>query len=144
MGDLNLGYENGNIFAKILRGEIPCARVFEDARTLAFMDAFPQALGHTLVIPKTKAVNLFDLAPDDLRHLITETQTIARAVRAALEPEGVQIFQFNGSAAGQTVFHIHFHIVPRWHDMTLKTHAKGVMADMNALQATANLNRSRL
>ena len=141
---LNVEYDPNNIFAKLLRGEIPSAKVYEDDRVLSFMDAFPQALGHTLVVPKVPACNLFDIAPDDLKTLIAETQTIARAVRDALEPDGIQIMQYNGDAGGQTVFHIHFHIIPRWHDMTLKSHAKGVMADMAQLNETAALIKAKL
>ncbi len=141
---LNVEYDPNNIFAKILRGEIPGAKVYEDDKVLAFMDAFPQSLGHTLVVPKIDACNLFDIAPDALKTLIVETQKIARAVRDALEPDGVEIRQFNGEAGGQTVYHIHFHIIPRWHDMTLKAHAKGVMADMATLNETAALIKAKL
>ncbi len=141
---LYVEYDPRNIFAKILSGEIPCAKVYEDARVLSFMDAFPQAKGHTLVVPKVKACNLFDISSEKLQNLIAQTQKVARAVRDALEPDGIQIMQYNGEAGGQTVFHIHFHIIPRWHDMTLKTHAKGVMADMGQLNETAARIRAKL
>jgi len=141
---LILPYDPKNIFAKILSGDVPCAKVYEDARILSFMDAFPQAKGHTLVIPKVKATNLFDIRSEDLQNLIHHTQKVARAVKEALDPEGIQVFQFNGEAAGQTVFHIHFHIVPRWHDMTLRTHAKGVMADLKDLTDTAARIKAKL
>ncbi len=141
---LNAEYDPNNIFAKLLRGEIPSAKVYEDDKVLSFMDAFPQALGHTLVVPKIAACNLFDIAPEDLKTLIAETQRIARAVRDALQPDGIQIMQYNGDAGGQTVFHIHFHIIPRWHDMTLKSHAKGVMADLAQLNETAALIKAKL
>ena len=141
---LNAEYDPNNIFAKLLRGEIPSAKVYEDDKVLSFMDAFPQALGHTLVVPKIAACNLFDIAPEDLKTLIAETQRIARAVRDALQPDGIQIMQYNGDAGGQTVFHIHFHIIPRWHDMTLKAHAKGVMADMADLNDTAARIKAKL
>jgi histidine triad (HIT) family protein len=141
---LDVEYDPNNVFAKILRGEIPSAKVYEDDKVLSFMDAFPQSLGHTLVVPKVEACNLFDIAPDDLKTLIVETQTIARAVRDALAPDGLEIRQFNGEAGGQTVYHIHFHIIPRWHDMTLKRHAKGVMADMARLNETAALIKAKL
>lgn len=137
-------YDPKNIFAKILSGEIPCAKVYEDARILSFMDAFPQSKGHTLVIPKVKARNLFDIPSEHLQNLIAHTQKIGRAVQSALEPDGIQILQFNGEAAGQTVFHIHFHIVPRWHDMTLKTHASGTMADLDQLNALAARIKAKL
>jgi len=141
---LYVEYDPKNIFAKILSGELPCAKVYEDARVLSFMDAFPQAKGHTLVVPKVKACNLFDISSEKLQNLIAQTQKVARAVRDALEPDGIQIMQFNGDAGGQTVFHIHFHIIPRWHDMTLKTHAKGVMADLADLNDTAARIRAKL
>jgi len=141
---LNVEYDPNNIFARILRGEIPCAKVYEDDKVLSFMDAFPQSPGHTLVVPKVDACNLFDIAPDDLKTLIAETQVIARAVRAALTPDGVEIRQFNGEAGGQSVYHIHFHIIPRWHDMTLKAHAGGAMADMARLNETAALIKAKL
>jgi len=141
---LYVDYDPKNIFAKILSGDIPSAKVFEDARVLSFMDAFPQSKGHTLVVPKVKACNLFDISSENLQNLIAQTQKIARAVRDALEPDGIQIMQYNGEAGGQTVFHIHFHIIPRWHDMTLKTHAKGVMADMSDLNDTAARIKAKL
>ena len=141
---LYVDYDPKNIFAKILSGEIPSAKVFEDARVLSFMDAFPQSKGHTLVVPKVKACNLFDISSENLQNLIAQTQKIARAVRDALEPDGIQIMQYNGEAGGQTVYHIHFHIIPRWHDMTLKTHAKGVMADIADLNDTAARIKAKL
>ena len=141
---LDLTYDTGNIFAKILAGDIPSAKVYEDAQTLSFMDAFPQTLGHTLVIPKVKACNLFDIAPDDLCDLVAKTQKIAHAVRDALRPDGVRIMQFNGEAAGQTVFHIHFHILPVWNDATERGHASGKMADMADLKALAEQIRAKL
>jgi len=141
---LYVEYDPKNIFAKILSGEIPSAKVYEDARVLSFMDAFPQSKGHTLVVPKVKACNLFDISSENLQNLIAHTQKIARAVRDALEPEGIQIMQYNGEAGGQTVYHIHFHIIPRWHDMTLKSHAKGVMADMAQLNETASRIKAKL
>jgi histidine triad (HIT) family protein len=133
---LSAQYDPKNIFAKILSGDIPSVKVYEDDRTLSFMDAFPQSKGHTLVIPKVRACNLFDIAPDDLQDLIVKTQTIGRAVRDALKPDGIRIAQFNGEPAGQTVFHVHFHIIPIWGDAPLGKHA-GKMADMNELNALA-------
>ncbi len=141
---LDLTYDTGNIFAKIIAGDIPSAKVYEDERVLSFMDAFPQSKGHTLVIPKVNACNLFDISPKDLRDLISKTQMIARAVRAALEPDGVRLMQFNGEAAGQTVFHIHFHILPLWHDASEGKHASGKMADMNDLKALAEQIKAKL
>jgi histidine triad (HIT) family protein len=140
---LSVTYDSQNIFAKILSGAIPAAKVYEDDRTLSFMDAFPQSKGHTLVIPKANACNLFDAAPADLENLIVQTQRIARAVRDALSPDGVRIMQFNGEAAGQTVYHLHFHILPMWENEPLKRHAGG-MADINQLNDLAAQIRAKL
>lgn len=131
-------YDPDNIFAKILRGEAPCARVFEDDHVLSFMDVFPQVKGHTLVIPKhSTARNLLEEDPKILSPLILGVQRVARAVRAALEPDGIVITQFNGATAGQTVFHPHFHILPRWDGVAVGRHASGGMADLNELKALA-------
>jgi histidine triad (HIT) family protein len=131
-------YDDGNIFAKILRGEIPSARVFEDEHVFAFMDVFPQARGHTLVIPKhSQARNLLDEEPAVLSELILGVQRVARAVRAALNPDALVITQFNGAVAGQTVYHLHFHIIPRWEGVALGRHASGAMADPAELKALA-------
>lgn len=136
-------YDPNNVFAKILRAEIPAHRVFEDAHTLAFMDVMPQSDGHTLVIPKEPAANLFDLSPTMAAHLIQTTQKVARAVKTAMNAPGVMILQLNGADAGQTVFHIHFHIVPRWSGLDLKLHARG-MADQGVLAAHAEKIRAAL
>ena len=131
-------YDDGNIFAKILRGEIPAARVFEDEHVLAFMDVFPQAKGHTLVIPKhSVARNLLDEDPGVLAELVKDVQRVARAVRAALNPDGLVITQFNGAPAGQTVFHLHVHIIPRWDGVPLGRHGEGGMADPAELKVLA-------
>ena len=131
-------YDAGNIFAKILRGEVPAARVFEDDHVLAFMDVFPQAKGHTLVIPKhSVARNLMDEEPQVLAPLILGVQRVTRAVRAALKPDGIVVTQFNGSPAGQTIFHLHFHIIPRWEGVAVGRHASGTMADPEELKALA-------
>jgi histidine triad (HIT) family protein len=137
-------YDPKNIFAKILSGDIPCAKVYEDSRILSFMDAFPQSKGHTLVIPKVKARNLFDIQSEHLQNLIHHTQKIGRAVRDALEPDGIRLMQFNGEVAGQTVFHIHFHIVPMWADTGLGQHASGQMADMDTLKDLAARIKAKL
>ena len=127
---LDGAYDDNNIFAKILREEIPCARVYEDAHVLAFMDVFPQTRGHTLVMSKeSKARNLLDIEPEPLSRLILGVQRVGRAVRAALRPDGITVNQFNGQAGGQTVFHLHFHILPRWDGVPLGRHAGGGMAD---------------
>ena len=131
-------YDPNNIFAKILRGEAPCARVFEDDHVLSFMDVFPQVKAHTLVIPKhSTARNLLEEDPQVLGPLILGVQRVARAVRAALKPDGLVITQFNGTAAGQTVFHPHFHILPRWDGVAVGRHAAGGMADPAELKALA-------
>ncbi|MBB34977.1 MAG: HIT family protein [Hirschia sp.] len=131
-------YDPDNIFAKILRGEIPCAKVYEDDICLSFMDAFPQSNGHTLVIPKAvTARNFLELPTDMIGPYMQRVQMIAKGVTKALSPDGVIITQFNGSAAGQTVFHLHFHIIPRQSGESLGFHAAGEMADMTELKALA-------
>lgn len=130
-------YDADNIFAKILRGDMPAVRVFEDDHVMAFMDVFPQAKGHTLVIPKhSTARNFLEEAPELIGPLMLGVQRVARAVRSALKPDGLVITQFNGATAGQTVFHLHFHIIPRWEGVPLGRHAEG-MADMEELKALA-------
>lgn len=136
-------YDPNNVFAKILRGEIPSHRVYEDAHTLAFMDVMPQSDGHTLVIPKEAAANIFDLTPGMAAHLIQTTQKVARAVKTAMNAPGVMLVQLNGADAGQTVFHIHFHIIPRWSGLELKFHARG-MADPAVLKAHAEKIKAAL
>jgi histidine triad (HIT) family protein len=138
-----MAYDPNNIFARILRGEIPAHRVYEDAHTLAFMDVMPQAEGHTLVIPKKPAENLFDLEPDALAATILTTQRVARAVKKAFDAPGILLAQLNGSAAGQSVFHIHFHILPRREGFDLKLHARE-MADPAVLAAHAARVRAAL
>lgn len=138
-------YEDNNIFAKILRGEAPSARVFEDSHVFAFMDVFPQSRGHTLVIPKhSRARNLMDVEPEVLQPLILGVQRVTRAVRAALKPDGIAVSQFNGAPAGQTIFHLHFHIIPRWTDAPMRPHAQGGMADMAELAELAHLIASKI
>jgi histidine triad (HIT) family protein len=130
-------YDAGNIFAKIIRGEMPAVRVFEDDHVLAFMDVFPQAKGHTLVVPKhSTARNFLEEAPEVVGPLMLGVQRVARAVRAALNPDGLVITQFNGATAGQTVYHLHFHIIPRWDGVPLGRHGEG-MADVDKLKVLA-------
>ena len=129
-------YEHDNIFAKILRGEIPSVKLYEDEDTLAFMDVMPQAPGHLLVIPKTPSRNLLDADPAALGKLIAVVQMLAKAAKKAFNADGVYVAQFNESAAGQTVFHLHFHVVPRMEDVPLKPHSGG-MADIEVLKAQA-------
>jgi histidine triad (HIT) family protein len=131
-------YDADNIFAKIIRGEIPCVKVFEDDQVLAFMDVFPQARGHMLVISKTsQARNLLEAEAKTLGRLIGATQKAAAAVVAALKPDGVVVTQFNGAPAGQTIFHLHFHVIPRYEGEALGRHGEGGMADVEELKALA-------
>jgi histidine triad (HIT) family protein len=138
-----MAYDTRNIFARILRGEIAAHKVYEDAHTLAFMDVMPQSDGHTLVIPKAEAENLFDLAPETLAATILTTQRVARAVNKAFAPPGVMIAQLNGAGAGHSVFHIHFHIVPRYEGIDLRLHARE-MADPKLLAEHAARVRAAL
>lgn len=138
-----MAYDTGNVFARILRGEIPAHTVYEDAQTLAFMDVMPQSDGHTLVIPKSQAENLFDLPADALAATILTTQRVARAVKKAFDPPGVLVAQLNGRGAGQSVFHIHFHIVPRYEGIDLRFHARE-MADPKLLAEHAARVRAAL
>ncbi len=136
---LDAPYDPENIFAKILRGEIPSVRVWEDEHVLAFMDVFPQSEGHVLVISKTStARTLLEIEADALARLTAAVQRTARAVEKALRPDGFQIMQFNGAAGGQTVFHLHFHIIPRWADRPVKAHGQGGMADAAVLRSLAD------
>ena len=138
-------YDPQNVFAKVLRGELPCARVYEDDGVLAFMDLFPQSTGHCLVISKrSQARNLLEVSPDDLCALMTGVQRVARAVREALEPDGIVVTQFNGAPAGQTVFHLHVHIIPRWEGVELKRHAGGGPADAGELKVLAERIAARI
>ena len=109
-----MAYDSNNIFAKILRGEIPCVKVFEDGKSLAFMDVMPEADGHVLVIPKEAAQDILELSPDGLAAMMATVQRVARAVDTALKPDGILLKQYNREAAGQSVFHVHFHVLPRW------------------------------
>ena len=136
-------YDDQNIFAKIIAGEAPAIKIFEDDVAVAFMDIFPQSPGHCLVVPKEPARNLLDLSEDMAAKAIQRVQNLARAVGSALQPDGIVVTQFNGAAAGQTVFHIHFHIIPRWEDVPLGRHGGG-QADMDELKAQAEKIRAAL
>lgn len=138
-----LPYDPDNIFAKIIRGEAPCFKVYEDERTLAFMDIMPQADGHTLVIPKFGASDLFTLPLEDLAAAMRTTQKVAAAVRSVFAAPGVMIAQLNGAAAGQTVFHVHFHVLPRFDGVDFRMHARG-MGDMAVLKLHAEKIRAML
>lgn len=136
---LHGAYDTNNIFAKILRGDIPSVKVWEDDHVLAFMDVFPQSEGHVLIIAKqSQARNLLEIEPEVLARVTVALQRTAKAVEKALQPEGLSILQFNGEAGGQTVFHLHFHIVPRWADREMKGHGHAPMADTTTLRALAD------
>ena len=113
-------YDPNNIFAKILRGDAPCVKIYEDEVSLAFMDVMPRAEGHTLVIPKVPARNLFDIEPEALTRFMPSVQKVAHAVRDGMKAEGVTLMQFNEEAGGQQVFHLHFHVLPRWTGVSLR------------------------
>ena len=136
-------YDPNNIFAKILGGEIPSVKVYEDAKTLAFMDVMPEADGHVLVVPKEGAENILDLSAEGMTAMMATVQKVARAIEAALSPDGILLKQYNRAAAGQSVFHVHFHIVPRWEDMPLAPHGK-VMVEAARLEPIAAKIRSAL
>lgn len=129
-------YDNDNIFAKILRGEVPSTRVLENEHVIAFMDLMPQGPGHTLVVPKAASRNLLDADPQVLAETIKAVQQIAIAVKKAFSADGVTIMQFNEPAAGQTVYHLHFHVIPRFDGVALKPHT-GQMEDAATLAANA-------
>lgn len=131
-----MAYDPNNIFAKIIRGEAPCFKVYEDNNNIAFLDIMPQAEGHTLVIPKEHAETIFDLSPDSAAALITTTQKVAAAVKQITKSPGILLAQLNGAAAGQSVFHIHFHIIPRSSGIDLNLHARD-KADFDKLKSLA-------
>ena len=136
-------YESNNIFAKILRGEIPCEKLYEDSDTLAFMDIMPQAEGHCLVIPKKPSTGLLDADPAIFSSLFTTVQKVALAAQKAMQADGITLMQFNGAAAGQTVFHLHVHIVPRFEGVPLKAHT-GHMEKPEIIKAHAEKIRAAL
>ncbi len=136
-------YDDNNIFAKILRGEIPSVRVYEDEHTIAFMDVMPQAPGHLLVIPRQGSRNLLDADLAVLQNTITVVQKLAVAAKEAFDADGVYVAQFNEPAAGQTVFHLHFHIVPRHEGVALKPHS-GTMENPDVLKAHAEKIKAAL
>ena len=113
-------YDPNNIFAKILRGDLPCYKVYEDDKALAFLDIMPRSTGHTLVLPKSPARNILDIGADDLAHVMTVAQKIAKAAIKAFSADGITIQQFNEGAGGQVVFHLHVHVIPRKTGATMK------------------------
>lgn len=138
-----MSYDTNNIFAKILRGEIPNVTLYEDDECLVFMDIMPQSQGHCLVIPKEEAVNLYDISPDALAHLVKISQKIAVACKTAFNADGITIRQHNEAAGGQEVFHYHMHVVPRYFNVDLKPIAT-VMEDMDVLKANAEKIKAAL
>jgi histidine triad (HIT) family protein len=113
-------YDSNNLFAKILRGELPSYKVYEDDKALAFLDIMPRAPGHTLVLPKAAARNLFDVPPDDLAHVMRVAQKVAKAAKDVFGADGITLQQFNEKAGGQVVFHLHVHVIPRKEGVALK------------------------
>ena len=138
-----MSYDPTNVFAKILRGELPCEKVYEDENTLAFMDVMPRADGHVLVIPKNGARNILDIAPADLQATVATMQKVAHAVMRGMKADGLTIQQFNEPAGGQVVFHLHFHILPRWEGTPLRPHT-GEMAPREVLAKFAGRIREAL
>jgi len=135
---LNGQYDPQNIFALILRGDAPCYKIYEDDQVLAFLDIFPQSTGHVLVIPKaSRARNILEAEPAVLGAMISAVQRLTRILVDELQPDGVQVAQFNGAAAGQTVYHIHMHIIPRWEGQQAGEHGRGKAeaGELQALQA---------
>lgn len=136
-------YDTNNVFAKILRGDIPSVRVYEDDHAVAFMDVMPQAPGHTLVVPRTAARNLLDADPALLAHILPVVQKIARAAKTAFAADGVSVMQFNEAAGGQSVFHLHFHVIPRFAGVALQPHT-GAMERADVLSGNAERIRHAL
>jgi histidine triad (HIT) family protein len=130
-------YDKNNIFAQILRGDMPCCKVYEDEHVLAFMDLFPQAPGHTLVLPKKAGRNLLDTDDAVLAAAIVQVKKIALGVEKAFSPDGLILTQFNGEPAGQSVFYLHFHIIPRFSDLPFDRHGRGRAADKEVLHEQA-------
>ena len=136
-------YDPDNIFAKILRGEIPSEKLYEDDHTYAFMDIMPMGTGHCLVVPKTPSRNLLDIDPTSLGHLMATVQKLARAAKAAFDADGVLIQSYNEPASGQTVFHTHVHVIPRFEGVPLKPHS-GKTEDAGVIRANAEKIRAAL
>ncbi len=136
-------YDPNNVFAKILRGELPSVKVYENALTLAFMDIMPSVEGHTLVIPKEAAETIFDLSPESAAALMATTQKVARAVRQALAAPGLMLVQLNGVAAGQSIPHVHFHVLPRQAGLDFRLHGRA-MVDATILEPVAARIRAAL
>ena len=138
-----MAYDDTNVFAKILRGELPSHKIYEDAETFAFMDIMPRGDGHCLVIPKTPSRNILDADPQSLATLIASVQKVSRAVVKAFSADGVTVQQFNEPAGGQIVFHLHFHVIPRFDGVALRPHS-GEMEKPEILAANAGKIRAAL
>ena len=138
-----MAYDDTNIFAKILRGELPAHKVHEDADTLAFMDIMPRGDGHCLVLPKKPARNIFDVDPDSLAAVMRTTQLVAKASMRAFSADGVTVQQFNETAGGQVVFHLHVHVIPRFDGVALRPHT-GQMEKPEVLAANAEKIRAAM
>ena len=140
-----MAYDDQNIFAKIIKGELPCHKIFEDGHTFAFLDIMPRVKGHTIVVPKAKAENILDVDESDLAHLMATVRKLAPYVVSAMDADGFVVQQFNGEAAGQTVFHLHVHILPRRAGDRLKHHAsEDNLADTDELEAVAARIRAEI
>lgn len=138
-----MAYDKDNIFARIIRGEIPCHRIHEDAETIAFMDIMPQAEGHALVVPKVAGEDIFSTPPESLAAAIRTARLVARAVKQVFAPPGIMLAQLNGQAAGQSVFHLHIHVIPRYAGKELGIHA-AAQADPARLAAQAEQLRAAI
>lgn len=136
-------YDPSNVFAKILRGELPAHKVYEDADTLAFMDIMPRTDGHVLVIPKSPARNVLDATPQQLAACLVTVQKMAKAVMTAFDAGGVTVQQFNEPAGGQVVFHLHYHVLPRHEGVSLRPHT-GAMEKPEVLAVNAEKIRNAL
>ena len=136
-------YDNDNIFAKILRGEIPSHKIYEDDMTIAIMDIMPRGDGHTLVLPKNPSRNILDVAPEDINAVMATAQKVARAQMSGLGAEGVTLQQFTEAPGGQEIFHLHIHVIPRWEGVALRPHT-GEMAPSDMLAMHAEKLRAAL
>lgn len=142
---LDTTYDHNNIFAKIIKGEVPCVRLYEDDNILSFLDVFPQSTGHALVIhKKSTAINILDVEDAHLNEIMAGVRRLATAIRSALNPDGIRVVQFNGAPAGQSVFHLHFHIIPIYEGVALGSHGSGGPADSETLEALAEPIRTAL
>lgn len=136
-----MAYDENNIFAKILRGEMPAHIVEQHELSLTFMDIMPQSPGHTLIIPREPVEDIFSVSNHVLQHLILQTQRVARAVDRAFHPDGVMIVQLNRAGAGQSVFHLHFHVIPRWGGLDMKFHARAFANDQTLVEHAEELRK---